>query len=117
MSLGRSLSSVFKKLLSLPTRTLEQSVISEVYQVAGFYTQCVAVLPQLASDILVGLSCACSLLPAKLWYFLRCGCGTDVKALTQAIVHNDRLTSVLTLFCQVTQYLLKLVIHQKNISL
>lgn len=104
---GKTLSAIFKKIFSLPTQTLHQSVIDEVYQVTSFYNQCVEVLPQLGSDLLVGLSCANSLLPAKLWYFLHCGCGTDVKTLTQAIICNDRLVSVLSIFCQVMQYLLK----------
>ena len=97
-------------MFSLPERKLDPSMVTEVYEVASFYNLCVEVIPQVGSDVLVGLSCSNSLLPAKLWYFLRCGCTTSVKTVTQAVLQNDRLASVLSLFCQVSQHLLKSVL-------
>lgn len=71
------------------------------------YNQCLQTLTQTASDILVGLGCN-EVLVSKMWYFVRGTLGLDadkvVQTLSSGAVHS--LGAVLTLFCQIAQYLI-----------
>ena len=91
---------------------MKQKEIDELYVSAKFYDLCVQALPQLASDILIGLS-SNGHLPSKLWYFLIQIAGINTRSLLQALKtsQNYGLVSVIAIMCQTTLYTIRYRIH------
>ena len=106
--LAKSRGFSFKSLIpSNPTKMTKMS-LDRVLAAARFYHLCVESLPQMSTEILIGLSCNHKL-PSRLWYFLSGVLGVQVKDCISALMSpsTDRHASVIMIMCKVTQYLLR----------
>ena len=80
--------------------------IKIILRASYLYTQLIAVLPQMTSEILIGLSSDghfCS----RLCYFVLDVLNIDTKKLTIDVLNDTELISVLSLMCQTANYLLR----------
>lgn len=88
---------------------ISQEEINKICTSAKFYDLCLQMLPQMSSDILIGLS-SCGHLPSKLWCFLSVIIQIDVKSFLHELKINSQIVTVMKVMCQVTQYLLRSII-------
>ena len=100
---GKAKFSLFKKSSSLAN--IDDAVILQACSVCSLYDCCRQSLPQIGMDILIGLGCN-STLVKKLWYFVRSVIGLDVSRIAVILTDKSDLAKVLSMTCQVTQYLL-----------
>ena len=86
--------------------TVSQEDIKKTCISAQFYDKCLQVLPQISSDLLIGLS-SNGHLPAKLWCFLSEIIHIDIKTVLCELKTNSPIVIVVKIMCQTTQYLLR----------
>ena len=79
--------------------------MGQASQACIMYNKCLQSLTQIATDILIGLGCNETLV-TKMWYFVKGVLGLSPDRLFQTIEAGQHLTSIVTLFCQITEYLL-----------
>ena len=89
------------------SQPIDDISLFEACRICNMYNALLQFLPQMATDILVGLGCHPSLV-TKFWYFVKAALGLD----PERVLHMKSsgkgydLHSLLTLFCQITQFLI-----------
>ncbi len=87
---------------------MDRQSLDRVFAVTKFYHLCVISLPQMSTELLIGLSCN-HLIPCRLWYFLNVIIALRIKDCIPAMVSplTERYAPLLMIMCKVTQYLLR----------
>ena len=87
---------------------MDRQLLDKIFTAARFYHLCVLYLPQMSTEILIGLSCNHKL-PSRLWYFMDGILGLRVKDAIPAMLSplTDRHAPLIMITCKVTQYLLR----------
>ena len=98
----------FKSLIMSDNHSMDSSSLEKMFATARFYHSCVSLLPQMSTDILIGLSCNHKL-PSRLWYFIDSIVKLRVKEGVAALIAplSDRHAPLIMIMCKVTQYLLR----------
>ncbi len=87
---------------------MDRQSLDRVFAVTKFYHLCVISLPQMSTELLIGLSCN-HLIPCRLWYFLNVIIALRIKDCIPAMVSplTERYAPLIMIMCKVTQYLLR----------
>ncbi len=98
----------FKSLIMSDNHSMDSSSLEKMFATARFYHSCVSSLPQMNTEILIGLSCNHKL-PSRLWYFIYSIVKLRVKEGVAALMAplSDRHAPLIMIMCKVTQYLLR----------
>lgn len=103
---GKSVKALLPK-RSRSSQPVDKTLLSEACKICDMYNNLLKCFPQVANDLLVGLSCHQSLV-IKFWYFIKVALGLDPEHVLKMILaeRDSHLSSLLILFCQAAQYLI-----------
>ena len=98
-----------KKLFNISSQRVNKmadSDISNIYRSCRLYREILSVLPQLSTDVLIGLS-SDGYFCSRLCHFLFDVLSIDTRRSALDLINDTESVSALTLMCQTTNYLLR----------